>query len=134
MVETKSGAKFVTATFRLPRIDGAERAHVVGEFNDWSTTANPMRRDDDGFTTEIKLEPGRTYRFRYLLDDERWENDWNADAYVPNEFGGEDSVIDLSAAAASAPKRRTARAATGDGAPATKAPTTRRAPKSPKSS
>lgn len=89
----------VLATFRLPVADGAETAHVVGEFNEWSTTAHPMTRQDDGFTAEIPLQPGRAYRFRYLLDGERWENDWAADAYVPNDFGGDDSVIDLTDAA-----------------------------------
>jgi len=33
--------------------------------------------------------------FRYLVDGERWENDWAADAYVPNPFGGEDSVVEV---------------------------------------
>ena len=86
----------VLVTFRLPPDVTAESAFVVGDFNDWSTTAHPMTKDTDGgFATALTLEPGRTYRFRYLLDGERWENDWAADAYVPNEFGGEDSVIDL---------------------------------------
>ena len=45
------------------------------------------------------LPPGRAYRFRYLLDGHRWENDWDADAYVPNGFGSDDSVVDLTALA-----------------------------------
>lgn len=85
----------VVATFRLPITAAAERVCVVGEFNNWSTTSNPMDRDGEAFIARIPLEPGRRYRFRYLLDGERWENDWAADAYVPNEFGGNDSVIDL---------------------------------------
>jgi hypothetical protein len=28
-----------------------------------------------------------------LLDGERWENDWAADGYAPNNFGTEDSVV-----------------------------------------
>jgi hypothetical protein len=39
------------------------------------------------------LEAGQQYRFRYLVDGERWENDWAADAYLPNAYGGEDSVV-----------------------------------------
>jgi hypothetical protein len=54
-----------------------------------------MQRGEDGFVAEVSLPAGRVYRFRYLLDGERWENDWAADAYVANEFGGDDSVIDL---------------------------------------
>ena len=42
--------------------------------------------------------PGRSYRFRYYLGGGRWENDWDADSYVDNEFGGADSVVTLSKA------------------------------------
>lgn len=89
------GGDAVLVEFRLPHATGAEEVCLVGEFNDWSTTAQPMERDGDAFVTTVPLAPGRAYRFRYLLDGERWENDWEADAYVPNEYGGDDSVIDL---------------------------------------
>lgn len=85
----------VLTTFRLPDVVGAVEAAVVGEFNDWSATANPMDHVGDEYVACVALVPGRAYRFRYLLDGRRWVNDWAADAYVPNEFGGDDSVIDL---------------------------------------
>ena len=44
---------------------------------------------------KVLLEPGRSYRFRYYLGDGKWENDWDADSYVDNEFGGADSVVTL---------------------------------------
>src|SRR5579862_8358623 len=99
MVETENGPQHVMTEFRLPRIEGVESVTVVGDFNGWSETANPMAPEVDGFVATIPLEPGRAYRFRYLLDGYRWENDWNADAYVPNEFGGDDSLIDVTDAA-----------------------------------
>jgi 1,4-alpha-glucan branching enzyme len=81
-------------TFELAAQAGVEAAHLCGEFNDWSTTAAPMtRRKDGSFRVTVVLEPGRHYRFRYLLDGWRWENDCAADAYVPNEYGGDDSVV-----------------------------------------
>ena len=85
----------VAVEFRLPHAVVARSVSVVGEFNDWSPTADPMTPDGDAFVARIWLTPGRAYRFRYLVDGERWENDWDADDYVPNEFGGDDSVIDL---------------------------------------
>jgi len=55
-----------------------------------------MTRGEDGsFALTLSLKVGRAFRFRYLLDDGRWENDPAADAYVPNPFGGEDSVVQL---------------------------------------
>jgi 1,4-alpha-glucan branching enzyme len=85
----------VLATFRLPRAVDAETVFVVGDFNDWSQTTHPMQAAEDGFVAHVPLEPGRRHRFRYLLDGERWENDWSADDYVTNEYGGTDSVLDL---------------------------------------
>jgi hypothetical protein len=82
----------VERTFRLPVSVGAERACVVGDFNDWSLTSHPMRRGSTWFTAVVELEAGRSYRYRYLLDGSRWENDWNADRYVPNDHGTDDSV------------------------------------------
>ena len=90
-----NGSGETLVTFRLPADVGATTASVVGEFNDWSPDAHRMRREDDAYNAVIPLTPGRAYRFRYLLDGERWLNDWAADAYVPNEFGGDDSVVDL---------------------------------------
>jgi hypothetical protein len=81
-------------TFDLPAELDIEQAAVVGEFNDWSETADPMQTDADGrWSTTVSLEPSRSYRFRYHLGDDRWENDWNADSYVGNDFGGADSVV-----------------------------------------
>jgi hypothetical protein len=83
-------------TFVLPPEATIGPVWLCGEFNGWSTTALPMARTGDGrHSAEVELEPGRSYRFRYYLGEDRWENDWAADAYVPNEFGGADSVVEL---------------------------------------
>jgi 1,4-alpha-glucan branching enzyme len=102
-----AGEGVIPVTFRLPAEVTAVTAHVVGDFNDWSTDAHPMDRDDRGFHVEVALEAGRRYQFRYLLDDERWENDWAADDYVPNEFGGTDSVLDLTSRRSTTPSEQT---------------------------
>ena len=81
-------------TFRLPAEVEAEQAALCGEFNDWDAEANPMKKLKSGeFSATVSLDAGNTYRYRYLLDGERWENDWDAEGYAPNEFGAEDSVI-----------------------------------------
>jgi 1,4-alpha-glucan branching enzyme len=86
-------------TFELPASVTAVTANVCGEFNGWSPTALPLSRGaDGGWQATIELATGRIWRFRYLLDGEHWENDWAPDGYLPNDFGGHDSVVDLSAA------------------------------------
>ena len=69
---------------------------LVGEFNGWDTAKNQLtRRKNGNFSATISLKPGNSYRFRYWFDGERWDNDWNADQYVPNSFGTEDSVVTI---------------------------------------
>jgi 1,4-alpha-glucan branching enzyme len=83
--------------FYLPSEVKADSVHLVGDFNYWDENANPMKVKKDGtYYTALTLETGRDYQFRYLLDNKRWENDWEADAYVKNESGTENSVIQLS--------------------------------------
>ena len=66
----------------------------MGDFNDWNESMCPMKKLKDGsFSVTITLDSGRQYRYKYLLDDIRWENDWVADSYAANEFGTEDSLV-----------------------------------------
>ena len=92
--ERKPGAKGTTkVTFSLPKDVPADEIVVCGDFNDWSPTATPMKKFKDGhFAVSVNLADGE-YRYRFLLDGEDWENDWDAEGYAPNPFGGEDSVI-----------------------------------------
>ena len=92
---SKTGAA-CRVTFDIPPEAGACVASLCGDFNDWDPKANPMKKKKDGgFWLTVSLEAGRPYRFRYLLDEERWENDWEADQYVPNAFCTEDSVVEV---------------------------------------
>jgi 1,4-alpha-glucan branching enzyme len=83
-------------TFRLPKdaVTDAQRINISGDFNDWDQELTVMKRLRNGdFTITLELEKGREYHFRYLIDGKRWENDWFADKYLPNPFGGDDSVV-----------------------------------------
>jgi len=84
-------------TFKIPAEQAkAQAAAVLGEFNGWNADLHPMERRKDGsFSATVTVETGRPYRFRYLLDGRHWTNDEAADALVPNQFGGEDSVLSL---------------------------------------
>lgn len=86
-------------TFTIPEDigNGSKDAHVVGEFNDWSTSATPMKRLKSGtFSVTVDLAAGRSYQFRYLLNQTRWANDPEADDDMPTPFGdSRNSVIRL---------------------------------------
>ena len=81
-------------TFELPAGANAESVALCGEFNDWDKTTHELKRRKKGnFSLTVTLKASSSYRYRYWVDGEKWENDWTADQYVPNEFGTEDSVV-----------------------------------------
>jgi len=89
-----SNGKSCRVTFSLPAEVEAESVSLCGEFNNWDAEKHPLKRRKDGsFSTTVSLNAGAEYRFRYRVNGERWENDWEADKYLPNEFGSEDSVV-----------------------------------------
>ena len=94
---TKSPAKrgnTTKVTFEVPADSAADGVCLCGDFNAWSQDATPMTRRKSGrYSTTLTLEQGRTYRFRYLIDGERWENDEAADEYRDNDYGSKDSVV-----------------------------------------
>lgn len=90
---SKTGSK-CRVTFKLPAEVEADNVTLLGEFNEWDTDSHPMKQLKDGsFSLTLSLPAGQDYRFRYLLDGKRWENDWAADAYLPNQYGTEDSIV-----------------------------------------
>ena len=89
-----SGNEKCRVWFYLPAEANAKSAYLVGDFNQWDTQSHPMKEKKDGtFYLALTLDVGKSYQFRYLLDGQRWENDWEADQYVPNELGTENSVV-----------------------------------------
>lgn len=83
-------------TFELPAEVRAETACLCGDFNGWSPTENPMvRRKDGRFSVTLSLAVDRSYRYRFLIDGTHWENDWDAEMYVHNDYGTEDSLISV---------------------------------------
>jgi 1,4-alpha-glucan branching enzyme len=97
--EAISGTDRVRVTFAMPSTAWADRVNVVGEFNDWDTTATPMfrTRTDADWQATVDLRAGLRYRFRYLMDGRDWLSDWHADdfCYDVAERGLCDSVVDL---------------------------------------
>ncbi len=93
-LKTKNSCK---VTFKLPKAAApdAEQICLVGDFNNWNIQSDIMKKQKNGdYAIALNLEPGRQYQFKYLIDNQTWENDWNADLYVKNPFGdGDNSVV-----------------------------------------
>lgn len=78
-------------SFVLPETSAvyAERVAIVGDFNHWNPYKNMMKKDKSGkFKATIELPIGKEYQFRYLIDFDRWENEWGADGLVKTPFDG----------------------------------------------
>lgn len=65
---------------------------LVGDFNGWDESADPMEQQEDGLhAVTIRLAPGE-YEFKYKCGA-AWFNDRCAHKYVPNCWGSENSVV-----------------------------------------
>ena len=73
--------------------DSASKVALAGEFNKWNPLKMNYVKKDKVFRAKVRLPNDSSFRFKYLLNNQIWENDHKADAYVPNDFGTEDSVV-----------------------------------------
>ncbi|RMF58415.1 MAG: hypothetical protein D6748_08785 [Calditrichaeota bacterium] len=88
MVKVSPRTKKTTFQITLPE---AKSVALVGDFNNWSANATPMKKGKGG-VWKVSLElPEGEYQFRYLVDTYDWVNDDEAPS-VPNIFGSENSV------------------------------------------
>ena len=97
MIAKRAGPRpgVMLVTFRLPDTLQADSVHLVGDFNDWDKHSLPLSRTHLGGPWEVTndVDRGQTYHFRYLVDGSIWQNDWDADGYATNPFGGNNSVL-----------------------------------------
>ena len=80
-------------TFEL-NVQQAKKVQLVAEFNDWQPVDMRFVKKDKTYRAKVRLPKNKQFHFRYLIDEEVWENDHQADAYIPNSFGTENSVVD----------------------------------------
>ena len=79
-------------TFEFNRSDVTSVA-LFADFNNWQAIEMKFNRKTRSFKTKVRLPKGKIYHFRYLLNNLEWENDYEADQYLPNEFGSDNSVV-----------------------------------------
>ena len=88
--------KSCQVTFELPAEVEAETVLLCADFTDWADASKEMEpQEDGGFSITVALPAEHEYCFRYLLDGERWENEQEADGFIPNPFGTQNSVVRL---------------------------------------
>lgn len=88
---------FCRVTFKVPKeiVKPESQVCLAGKFNDWDIKSLPMKKKKDGgFALSIDLEKGKAYQFKYIVDDNEWLNDPEADSYQNNEFNNDNSVVE----------------------------------------
>lgn len=72
----------------------ARTVSLVGDFNDWSVSATPLRVSSGNgiWSVTIPLEPGR-YRYGFVVNENRWVTDPSAPPALEDEFGRPSSVV-----------------------------------------
>lgn len=77
-----------------PLVKASKKIFLAGEFNDWKYEETKLKKQKNGsYATTLSLDTGSEYQYRYVLDGERWENDYDADKYVASSVGVENSVV-----------------------------------------
>ena len=92
--------KKLTVVFYVNRqaAQGAERIDLICEHNGWQAVALKPQKNGTfrgSITLKVGDQPSYQYKFKYTFADGtvKYDNDWNAERYVPNPFGGENSVF-----------------------------------------
>ena len=82
----------VEVTFVFARED-VKKAELLLDYEGWQAISMKKRRKDNAFVTKVRLPKNEQFQFRYRLNGSEWENDYAADAYWPNEYGADNSVV-----------------------------------------
>ena len=91
-------------TFKITKeaAQNAVEINLLCDFNAWDPVA--MTKNKNGtFTTTIDIPSDESiketyqYRYQYVMADgsEKYDNDWEAELYVPNPYNGDNSAFTL---------------------------------------
>lgn len=83
----------VEVTFEVELPKDSSNVSIVADFLDW--TPEPMKKvaKSSIYKFKTRLPKDSEFQFRYLLDEQTWMNDPNADKFIPNGLGEDNSLI-----------------------------------------
>lgn len=77
-------------------VEGVHQVSLSGSFNNWSQDVLLMHRDSDGvWRIEIPMLPKGTYKYKFLLDDKMWFEDFGNADRQPDGFTGFYSILTI---------------------------------------
>jgi len=75
--------------------ENAETVEILGLNSDWENAVLMSKKKDGTFSCELSLPKDTQHEFRYRIDASQWQNEPEADAEQPNQFGTTNSVLVL---------------------------------------
>lgn len=91
-LKTKPAVK-VTLTLPKAAASEAKKVEVFGDFTNWKKGIKMTKLKNGSYKTTLDLAPESEYQFRYLIDNDTWENDWEADKYVATGVSLEENSV-----------------------------------------
>jgi hypothetical protein len=75
----------------------AESVRLAADFNGWDGEGFELKRSDPGgsWEIELRLKKGKTYRYNFVIDGERWVIDPASPLDVDDGFGGMNSSLSI---------------------------------------
>jgi 1,4-alpha-glucan branching enzyme len=72
----------------------AKAVFLAGSFNGWNVSANPLKKDKEGYwSTTVKLFSG-IYEYLFVVDGE-WKDDPNCEKHYFNRYGGYNCLLTI---------------------------------------
>ncbi len=94
MLVSQNQISTISVTFSYqPPTAGEHTVFVTGDFNQWSTTANPLDNENGVYKTTIDLQSG-VYLYKFIVDG-NWIPDPTIMEQVDDTFYGKNSVLRL---------------------------------------
>ncbi len=88
IIDNPAGIEF---TYTAPN---ANSVSLVGTFNNWNNSANPMQKDQNGvWSTVIQVQAGK-YQYKYLADG-TWNYDQDNSETADDGYGGQNSAFEV---------------------------------------
>jgi hypothetical protein len=76
-------------------VENAETVEILGLNSDWQNSIVMSKKKDGSFSCDVSLPKNTSHEFKYRVNEILWINEPEADAKAINEFGTENSVINI---------------------------------------
>lgn len=75
--------------------ENADSVAIAGLNGDWKTLVSMNKKKDGSFWAEVAFPKETKHEFKYLVNENEWMNEPEADEQTANGFGTKNSVINL---------------------------------------